>query len=345
MFKTQFKTQSILILICLFFIFKTSVVQADDRTSDNDRARSNAENMCGDNLSYKFNPETLRTATSEDIQRYAEILKSNSQIAQLLRQRFNDPENPINPKETHIPELANLVDPHINFIEKMIQFQNFADKHYRLYNLAESLKPSAKAHQEAQGVTYEWFIRFSVSLAALVVGEHNWMEYYERPDIVNMWLENFPQIIMIPTTISIPEDETMFYFLLRINQDGNARVQSFDDAFIHFHHHDISFTNIINTQHTATGQFNSLFIQKIADLPKAQREKIEYIYFQLLHRPFLFSGSWENNPLRSNANNREELEAFIRSNIDMAEVDASGITLFVNLVLEIKAELAQAEAV
>ena len=158
-------------------------------------------------------------------------VRRNFQTLQLLREHSSD----IDPKETHIPELARLLDPYISSIEETIHFQSFSDTESRLGHLTEFLKPLAKDRQEAQQVTYEWFIRFSLQLGILIQPD-SWTNYYERPGLVSMLVDSFPQTIIIPTISQSSEGRSLDVFL-GINENDQLVIDSFDDLY--FLSHDI----------------------------------------------------------------------------------------------------------
>ena len=87
-------------------------------------------------------------------------VNANLKLAQSLRIRG------IDPYISHIPEFANLIDVHINFIERGIKSYKFPDEIYRLEQLG-LLKTEAQSRRNSRQVTYRWWFNFNLRLSIL----------------------------------------------------------------------------------------------------------------------------------------------------------------------------------
>ena len=79
--------------------------------------------------------------------------------------------NPFNFYITYIGEFADLIGPHIEFIEEGIRSQESADKEMRL-DLLESLKSEAQGHRASMTFHYWFNLNFRLSILATSIDEN-----------------------------------------------------------------------------------------------------------------------------------------------------------------------------
>ena len=89
-----------------------------------------------------------------------EHLDKNLKIAESLVLRNIDPYN------DHIPEFADLIDTHIDFIRRGIKSQDFLDRPARL-RLLELFRKKGHLKKNDEEVTYQWWLNFHLHLSIL----------------------------------------------------------------------------------------------------------------------------------------------------------------------------------
>ena len=115
----------------------------------------------------------------------------NLRLAQSLRDRLTDPS--INPHTLHIPEFADQIDTHINFIEEGIKLQRPSNKAFRL-PLLEVFKSEAQSRKNSRQVTYRWWFNFNLRLSLLASPDIEYWEEHEyykyRLTLDSQWMTN-----------------------------------------------------------------------------------------------------------------------------------------------------------
>ena len=156
--------------LCLMglLLLEVPLLQARDisnfRTAVQFRYQSCTQALWGpqhiDELSFIESEQQLREQGYTDA--YIAGLDHVTENLQLVERLRKDR---INPFTSHIPELADLIEPHIEFIEESIRSQEFDDKKIRL-NLLELLKREVQKHRRS--MTYRnWFnLNFLLSILA-----------------------------------------------------------------------------------------------------------------------------------------------------------------------------------
>ena len=240
--------------------------------------------------------------------------RTNLQLAQSLRKRS------IDPYVTHIPEFADLIDEHIDFIKESIESQDFLEKNDRLEQL-ELLRVEAQYLKDIGRVTYYWWFNFNLRLSVLATSVNNFDGYkhisrrdiathselerlykklsllnykkYKRSDLHHYYrpiynmialLNQFPNQIMIPTIHKLG--------LISINRTygtgvhliglNNNSIEADNDTMnsYKFFMHDIAHALNRGIDHS---QFFIHFQKRLESLSRIQREAVEYVYFELTH--------------------------------------------------------------
>ena len=230
-----------------------------------------------------------------------DTVKAGLQMAHLLRQRFNV-QRYNNPEKVHIPELIQFVDPHIDFIEKSIHNQNSSDRDIRLSQL-ELLKSEAQFRQQTKQVTYLWLMHLAVQLAVLATPtEHrSFIKKGDLPSDLSELANNFPDVIVLPTINNLGisainrTDGTRVYFMSLIDSPIDVhshKKRLFPDLFLA---HDTTHAwakeigdpilqaeeeENVNAARMAT-LFNISFMYNLGNLPRHQRESVNFVYFEL----------------------------------------------------------------
>ena len=349
------KIKILLSLICLF-IFKTSIVEANNTSLSENRARERSntlsphENQCGDTLTNStqnpdsrnrlprqgiantryipsFNNDSLlerirliESESQQDLERQGYMpeyiagfdhVKTSLQTGYSIRQRFSDFKNPLDPKKTHIPEFARLINPHIDFIEKGIHLQDFPDKNERLSYL-ESLRSEVRSLQENKQMTYRRWLALSIHLSILASPRENLITnnnpvlrsdiqitpdmsyeeiFYKVENMLDRFLNRsryqFPQIIMMPTIENsgylgmMPFNRTSGTGVHLIGLSNNPMsVHQEELSPFEFLYHDMRHAEIAQMD---ASPFVDFLIYKITNLPKPQRERVEFVFFELTH--------------------------------------------------------------
>ncbi len=371
----------LLSLICLF-IFKTSIVEADDisLSEDGDRERSNtySPESCGnalielhDNIDGRHLQEKeflhyfseqgpsrsfIQLMMSEIMtnkQKYKEYtgikfredpllnrirlmenqqdlesqgygpeyianfdyIKNGLQIAYHLRQRFKNSNT--NPEEAHIPEFADLIDSHIDFIERAIRNQNSPDRYLRLQKLME-LRHNAQLAKNTRKVTYRYYLALNFQLIILTNPREDPYSFYLRkssdpnhfhpesiitPDmdyddisiaiIEKLFSDfidrySFPEVIIMPTIESsgnigiISENRTSGtdVHFIALN-DKPTYAHGWNMSPLMYLSHDLAHTFVKPTYDM--NLFIELFFYNLRSLPKSQRQRIELVFYELTH--------------------------------------------------------------
>ena len=233
----------------------------------------------------------------------------NLRLAQSLRDRLTDPS--INPHTLHIPEFADQIDTHINFIEEGIKLQRPSNKAFRL-SLLEVFKSEAQSRKNSRQVTYRWWFNFNLRLSLLASPDIEYWEeheYYEyRLTLDNQWMTNdglenvyksykdetvqsiinaldsFPEKIIIPTihdlrVIAMNKAYGSGTYFVGLNNDYAYA----DDWLMNpgqFFAHDINHTS---SSYVERPQMLTRFQFILGNLIRYQREIIENGYFESTH--------------------------------------------------------------
>ena len=238
------------------------------------------------------------------------------QLAESLRTR------PIDPYTSHIPEIADLIDIHIDFIRRGIVSQESPDKFDRLEQL-ELLKVESQSRKELKQVTYRWWINFNLRLSILVtpfamrksdiyyrsnrifteVQTNNDLERfyqwltlinYEKSDTLYDYylaiyslidlLDQFPQRILIPIRHNLG--------IMPINKMYGTGVHliGLNNQPIKFHNRTMNpysfFLHDINHalyRKVDNSQILKRLQQKLEGLSGFRKKAVEYIYFEVTH--------------------------------------------------------------
>ena len=319
----MFKIKCVLSFICLFML-EISITEAHSRFSNKDRSRTEAakgeKETKPSTSSRKKCRYSLVSPTQQDI-RFAgeEILglknvELDLQVDHLKRQFFNKEGPSIDPERTHIPELARLIDPYIDFVEKDIRSQDFLGKGSRLSQL-EQLKFEIQIHQENRSLTYRKWLSFNSQLSRLTTYDR-----HQQIDIDHV-IHQFPELIVMPLIFAVNESPRVGILFLNLNDN---------QIFLPHNMEHRPLENQLNDSDSGMiHQFESTVSEKIRRLLERQRERTILIYGQLINN---YPGPREDI---SKITDKVILEDLIRNNIDAREFDEINFTDFVNFVLEL----------
>ena len=244
-----------------------------------------------------------------------DYVKNGLQLAHRLRQRFRDPNT--NSEEAHIPEFADLIDSHIDFIERAIRNQNSPDKYLRLQKLME-LRHNARLAKNTRKVTYRYYLALNFQLIILTnPREDSYSFYLRKPsDPNNFHPENiitpdmdyddisiaiieklfsdfidrysFPEVIIMPTIESsgnigiISENRTSGTDVHFIGlSDKPTYAHGWNMSPLMYLSHDLAHTFVKPTYDM--NLFIELFFYNLRALPKSQRQRIELVFYELTH--------------------------------------------------------------
>lgn len=235
--------------------------------------------------------------------------RSNLELAHRLRTGEYDP------VATHIEEFADLVDPHIAFMERGIRPQNYILHRYdlrRAFFELERLKSEAQMRKDSGQVTYDWWFFFNLRLAIVATtwtnsifnirvtpfhGSYSSLELMTHDGIKKFWnrydsvkkfwerrgpsdlLNDFPKRILIPTIQDLSK--------MAINETYGTGVHLIglvnDDLLmspIDFTLHDIFHAT---KRDIDMSEMAKRVMLKKANLPRHQRVPVEWIFFDLTH--------------------------------------------------------------
>ena len=248
-----------------------------------------------------------------------DITKESLQFAESLRTRALN--KPSFAYTEHIPEFAQQIDAYIAFIEAGIRRQDSSDTAIRLAQL-ETFKVEAKNRQQLEMVTYRWFLGWVYRLVIvatpvekrrfgdyrmLLKADDPWTthddlevvfnrtsptedERLSRGDSLGVLLNQFPNIILIPTLSNLGMMSVSRTFQTRIQLLQLMNIDNPQDHFEHDVHHTIERFEKGITEDTVL--FDRAFLYKLRSLPVSQRDQrkwIEYIYYYMNHEdPHLY---------------------------------------------------------
>ena len=161
----------------------------------------------------------------------------NLKLAQYLR------EGSMNISSSHIPEFANLIDEHINFIRKGItESREFSesDKIKRL-GLLDELQLKAKFYKDSKKVTYLWWLSFNLHLSIIATSTYDLINDDDNADL---------DLFIFQNSSKYNRDIDSFKEWM-INDDGLdllkiLNVLSLFEEFWSYRHHNYDNSNAIN---------------------------------------------------------------------------------------------------
>ena len=308
----------LLVLLAYLLVFKTSIAHA----SAGSAGQLEDSRICGSALIRLQGIEGLPIETEQQLRdqgysdRYIagfDHVRENLLLAERLRR------NKIKPFTSHVKEFADLIVPHIEFIEEGIKLQKAADKQKRL-NLLAALKSEAQRRQSSEQVTYSYWAHLNLILSILATPEEHIILPEDSHDIniesliANKTIEDmyrfikdnnsiqmfrihlsetlevfnaFPKKIMLPTIhplgiTSLNNTHGTGVHLIGLN---NKFVPADDQDMspYRFFIHDIQHA----LQQVPLSNIDLLLaryvLRQIANFPKPQREALEYIFFDETH--------------------------------------------------------------
>ena len=197
----------------------------------------------------------------------------------------------INPHTTHIPEFADDIPKHIEWIEEGIKKSG--------KNVRKKLKTLNKLKKEAverinnQQVTYEWWLNWNQRLSDI----EDLLSEFRKSTVqrnIPAGVEKFPDIILFPTNSDLGITAMNRLISQKVFPLGLANKPTVADGQLmaphRFFYHDLShFGEYLKDKKRYTSSIEEDFninlyqeFQKL-DLPLEQREMIENIYFQIWH--------------------------------------------------------------
>ena len=248
--------------------------------------------------------EMKRRGYSDDYVAGLDNTMENLRLAQLLRDRISN-NTSIDPHTLHIPEIAALIDEHIDFIERGIKSQKHGDEADKL-KLLEALKIETQERKISETVTYRYWFNLNLRLSILathggqVITNDQLEELYKNPkkdyiiytlsDIrqISFLLDDFPTWILIPTRhnlgiMSFNKTYGTGVHLIGLNNDSMDADGQDNLSPALFFLHDVGHTLLVIIHRTVNdpAEFIFHFQQKLTALSNYQRKAVEHFYFQL----------------------------------------------------------------
>ena len=170
----------------------------------------------------------------------------NLQLAERLRS------HKIDPSTSHIKEFADLIDRHIEFIERGISSQESSDKQIRL-NALDLLKAEAQQLRDSKQVTYQWLFGLNFRLSIIATPkEHLYFKDIQTEDLViHKTIEDIDKLFK--RVIKKNNEMGNHFMATMINQiwSRNLRlVHSFPEEIIIPTIHNLGIMSINNTHGT-----------------------------------------------------------------------------------------------
>ena len=273
----------------------------------------------------------------------------------------------IDSRETHLPFLEGLIDPHIEFIRQGILQQNTGAARRQL-EVLEMFIEEAHERRASGRVSYRWWVNFNYRLSILISArksvqgpnlhhENKWIsdndleEYYINSNNIYplsfnpSGLNCFPEVALCPV-----KNGTLGYFTFnrvhttrayplgltnkRTPVDGLSRSpqEFFEHDRVHFTSSDqvLDFLKEKNILEKRIIPFHRAFLQKMDTLPLSERKNAEWVYFLLSHEYiFMF---WANKRQISTK------EALMKVRLYESESEKN-ILNFMDIVHEIERDL------
>ena len=232
----------------------------------------------------------------------------------------------IDPKETHLSFLADLIDPHIKFIRQGILKMNRGDTRRKI-EILKMFIVEAHERRESGRVSYRWWVHFNYRLSALISAETRNMDsvFYRETDWISdsgmeeyygkrssySWYSDQPGLLGCFHKVALcpvkngnlgyftfnRTQTTRAYPLGLVNEDITVDgLRMNPNAFFeHDEHHAISSEDNIkrfemeNLLEKRMIPFHKAFLEKMDTLSLQERRDAEWIYFLLSHeRPIMF---------------------------------------------------------
>lgn len=204
--------------------------------------------------------------------------RSNLQIAYELRT------GSINSTTSHIEEFADLIDPHIAFIESGIHQNDYSEDFNRALRLEQLdfLKSEAQEQKNLEQVTYEYFFFFNSRLAWVVDPASEVSDISIIRQRRRYITPKTPIIGEFPERILIPTIQDLGYMAINETHGTGVHLIGLTNSLepVLFWLHDLGHAL---QRRIDRSQMARIFMQKRARLPRHQREPVEWIFFNLTH--------------------------------------------------------------
>ncbi len=208
-------------------------------------------------------------------------------------------------KKTHIEDFANQIEEHIQFFLESIHKMTGEKKPALLRNFDRLADIARKRHSHSQ-VTYEWWLKWNISLLSLMDKDRYTVEvieakYISRPRahffskwIYKDWISTIfsKEIVFLPTiknlgVMALNRAYPFFAPLQMVHQyvPADGLIYSPLPFFEHDYYHGMTQANFIWDQHAhqIRKQFTKRWEEGITTWPREKREKMELIYFDFVH--------------------------------------------------------------